>query len=138
MHQLVTAFSELVAHASGCHVLVGPPVETSAPEDTVVVWPWRMEEETTLNSLEPTRGQYKIPEIPPLKVQCMVLSKSLLTLESIRQAIHGTPVIVAPGMHVHVLPSVLTNETLLSLFLAAKVSPALCLTYFLRKAPLPS
>ena len=130
MHQQVTAFRNLVARAAGVETIVGVPSQRNLGKDVVVVWPWRMEEEFAFKTLSADKKACQ--GFPPTIVHCLVWAVSLQILDRVKSALNTSPVIIEADFQTQVLPEALSNEDLIGVFSAARLSPWVCLPYVLR------
>lgn len=130
MHQQVTAFQNLVARAAGVETVVGVPNRGNLGKDVVVVWPWRMEVDSALRN----RPQDKkaCEGFPAAIVHCLVWAVSLQILDRVQSALNTSPWIIEADFQTQVLPEELSNEDLIGVFCAARLSPWVCLPYVLR------
>jgi hypothetical protein len=130
MHDVITAFVDLVAATSGARVALGPPGRDAPADDAVRVWPWRMTEDLALHAS--LHSQAIGREAPPVTLHCLVLSTDLHALERLRVGLHASPVIELGERRVHVVPAALGHDTLLGLFAATGQAPRPCLAVELR------
>jgi hypothetical protein len=129
MHQQVTAFQNFVAHAAGVETVVGVPNQGNLGKDVVVVWPWRMEVNSGLKSLPQDKSACE--GFPATIVHCLVWAFNLQILDRVQSALNSSPLIIEADFQTQVLPEALSNEDLIGVFSAARLSPWVCLPYVL-------
>lgn len=139
MHATVSALRELLIAATGKAVeVVRTPVDVDALDgpairdarDAVHLWVWRVDEDRLQRPLR--TGPAAVPEMPSLKVSCLVLAADLETLDDARAAVWQNPVLGNAGQRIGVRIDPLDTALLLELFRAARVPPLPCLNCVLQ------
>lgn len=130
MHDVITAFVDLVAATSGARAVLGPPERGVPADDAARVWPWRLTEDLALHASPHSQATGR--EAPPVTLHCLLLCADLHALERLRVGLHASPVLELGDRRVHVVPAVLGHDTLLGLFSAAGQTPRPCLAVELR------
>ena len=132
MHRTVQAFRDRVSAVAASAVAVGAPSDPAADTAGVLVWPWRLEEDAAHRNARAFLDDGI--EAPSATVHCLVFARNLELLDRIRKDLHDIPVIRLEDATVRIQAELLPSETLLTLFMAAKVTPRICLAYILRSA----
>lgn len=130
MQHTVQAFRALVSRLSGLTCTVGLPCDETLRPGSVLIWPWRLQENRCLQSK--TDGRAAASRPPMAEIHCLVFAQEMETLDRIRDGVRGQPVTDDNGVSIRVHEGALDSETLLSLFSAARLVPRLCLAYVLQ------
>ena len=130
----ITAFCDMLHASTGVDTTIGHP---SSEQQGIVVWPWRLEENTTArNQFTPGHTNRSTA----LNVHALVLVRPALTtdglsqLDAVYQAIEGNAVLASGATHMTVVSAPLSPEVLTSLFLSAAAPLSICVSVLLRVA----
>ncbi len=129
MHLSVLALQGVLQAATTIPTKVMDVASDQMASDAVCIWPWRVDEERALQQVR--AGLDHAPELPGLRVSCLVFAPDLELLQAARVAAIRSPVVVQADQRVTIHAEPLDSSLLLSLFLAANIRPRPCLSFVL-------